>query len=224
MNLKHLTRTLYLLGYRVFLTLLLVNENFNNYRGPCFRYSSLIHKGQIIFSQQCVACHNFRQDGIGPQLGGLTAAVSPEWIKDFIRDPKQVIESGDERAHLLFEKYKTIMPSFGNFSDEQLHRIVSFINTKTAPDPKKTKFDPNALTNPIPEPIACLILTLGLELITTIPPSSNEGQLTRICKLDFRPDTKGLVCRGPAGKTLQAGERSAYAVPGHGQRETEVYP
>src|SRR5688500_20072945 len=69
-----------------------------------------IQKGQAIFSQQCAACHNFRQDGIGPQLGGLTATASPEWIERFIRDPKLMIESGDERAHQIFEKYKTIMP------------------------------------------------------------------------------------------------------------------
>jgi mono/diheme cytochrome c family protein len=47
-----------------------------------------IQKGQAIFSQQCAACHNFRQDGIGPQLGGITATVSSEWIENFIKDPK----------------------------------------------------------------------------------------------------------------------------------------
>lgn len=159
-----------------------------------------IRKGQAIFSQQCAACHNFRQDGIGPQLGGLTAAVSAEWIERFIQDPKLMIESGDERAHQLFEKYKTVMPSFTNFSTEDLHHIVSFLATKKAPDPKKTKFDPNALTNPIPTPIGLSDLTLGLELVTTIPPSSTEGQLTRICKLDFRPDTKELFVVDLRGK------------------------
>src|SRR6188472_1927007 len=80
-----------------------------------------IQKGQAIFSQQCAACHNFRQDGIGPQLGGITSTVSTEWIENFIKDPKVMIESGDERSHQLFEKFKTTMPSFGNFSEEELH-------------------------------------------------------------------------------------------------------
>jgi mono/diheme cytochrome c family protein len=159
-----------------------------------------IQKGQAIFSQQCAACHNFRQDGIGPQLGGLTATVSAAWIENFIKDPKMMIESGDERSHQLFEKFKTIMPAFPNFSDEEMHSIISFLETKIAPDPKKTKFDPNALTNPIPEPIGMSDLTIGLELITTIPPSSTEGQLTRICKLDFRPDTKELFVVDLRGK------------------------
>ena len=162
-----------------------------------------IHKGQIIFSAQCGACHNFRQDGIGPQLGGLTAAVSPEWIESFIRNPKLIIESGDERARLLFEKYKTTMPAFASFSDEELHQLVAFIHTKPAPNPKKTKFDPSALTNPIPDSIVMSDLTLNLELLTTIPPSSNEGQLTRICKLDFRPDTKEKFVVDLRGKLYQ---------------------
>ena len=166
-----------------------------------------IRKGQAIFSQQCAACHNFRQDGIGPQLGGLTATASAEWIERFIRDPKLMIESGDERAHQIFEKYKTIMPSFPSLSEEELHYIISFLSTKKAPDPKKTKYDPNALTNPIPEPIAMSDLTIGLEVLTTIPASSTEGQLTRICKLDFRPDTKELFVVDLRGKLYKLQDR-----------------
>lgn len=165
--------------------------------------TALINKGQSIFAQQCGACHNFRQDGIGPQLGGLTTIVSADWIKNFIKNPQLAIESGDERAHILYEQYKTIMPSFGNFSDEELSSIVAFLNTKVAPDPKKYKFDPAALKNPIPEPIQMSGLTIGLELLTTIPPSSTEGQLTRICKLDFRPDTKDLFVVDLRGKLYQ---------------------
>ena len=155
--------------------------------------TAAIRRGQTIFAQQCGACHNFRRDGIGPQLGGLLSSVSSEWVAKFVKNPQSVIESGDERAHLLFEKYKTVMPSFQNMSEEDLRSVIAFLNTKEAPDPTNSKFDPNALTNPIPEPIGHSGLTIGLELLTTIPPSSKEGQLTRICKLDFRPDTKDLV-------------------------------
>ena len=95
------------------------------------------------------------------------------------------------------------MPSFQNLSEEDLLCVVAFLNTKDAPDPKASKFDPNALINPIPEPIPSSGLTIGLELITTIPPSSKEGQLTRICKLDFRPDTKGLFVVDLRGKLYE---------------------
>lgn len=51
--------------------------------------SVTIAKGEVSFIQQCSGCHNFRQNGIGPQLGGLTASVSAYWIQQFIRDPKR---------------------------------------------------------------------------------------------------------------------------------------
>ncbi len=61
--------------------------------------SATIAKGKVLFNQQCSGCHNFRQDGIGPQLSGLTAKVSFNWILDFIKNPQQLISSKDERAH-----------------------------------------------------------------------------------------------------------------------------
>jgi mono/diheme cytochrome c family protein len=203
MNYKSITHALCVLFY---FTLLLSSCNSSKSSDHDIAIRSdtaAIHRGQIIFSQQCGSCHNFRRDGIGPQLGGLTSAVTVEWIKTFVKNPKLVIEAGDERAHILFEQYKTIMPSFPNLSDDEMSDVIAFINTKEAPDPKKYKFDPNALKNPIPEPIELSDLTLGLALVTTIPPSSTEGQLTRICKLDFRPDTKALFVVDLRGKLYQ---------------------
>src|SRR5687768_11039031 len=55
--------------------------------------SVTIAKGQLAFSQNCSACHNFRQDGIGPQLGGITRTVPSEWIKDFIKNPKGLVDA-----------------------------------------------------------------------------------------------------------------------------------
>ena len=165
--------------------------------------TAVIHKGQIIFAEQCGACHNFRQDGIGPQLGGLTSIVSSDWIKQFVKNPQHAIESGDERAQILFEQYKTVMPSFNKLSDEEILSVIAFIHTKPAPDPKKYKFDPTALKNPIPEKIPLSDITVALEHVATIPASSSEGQLTRICKLDFRPDTHDLFVVDLRGKLYQ---------------------
>ena len=96
--------------------------------------SATIAKGKASFTQYCSGCHNFRQDGIGPQLGGLTDSVSADWIKHFIRDPKKIIESGDERAQQLFKKYKVAMPSFTAFTDDEINDIIAFINTHKATD------------------------------------------------------------------------------------------
>ena len=72
--------------------------------------TATITAGKTSFIQNCSGCHNFRQDGIGPQLGGLTTQVPVDWIKHFITDSKKVIESGDERARQLVKQYKAEMP------------------------------------------------------------------------------------------------------------------
>ena len=159
-----------------------------------------IETGRMIFSQNCTACHNFSQDGIGPQLGGLTASVSPEWIKAFIKDPKAIIDGGDKRAQKLFEDFKAVMPPFAGYSDDELSGIVAYINSRKAPDPRKAKLDPNALKNPIPEPIPMSDLVVSLELLTQIPASSEEQPFTRIAKLEIQPKTNELFVMDLRGK------------------------
>ena len=162
--------------------------------------SAAIASGQATFSQDCSACHGFTQDGIGPQLGGITSMVSSEWIKKFITDPKAIIESGDARAYDLYEKYKTYMPSFSHYPEDKLNGIIAFLSTKEAPDPIKARLDPNALKNPLPDPIPMSGLVVNLELITQVPPSSEEKPLTRIAKLDFQPNTENVFVMDLRGK------------------------
>ena len=154
--------------------------------------STMIAMGQLKFSQNCSSCHNFSVDGMGPHLGGLTQTVSSEWIKDFIKNPKAIIESGDERAKQLFEKFKTHMPAFNYLSDEELNGIVAFIHTSKAPNPRKANLDPNAIKDPIPEPIPMSDLVVNLELVTQIPTSSETSPRTRITKLVQQPKSNEL--------------------------------
>jgi glucose/arabinose dehydrogenase/mono/diheme cytochrome c family protein len=161
--------------------------------------SITIANGQAIFSQDCSGCHGFVQDGIGPQLGGVTSAVTADWIRNFIKDPKKIIESGDERASGLYEKYKAMMPSFTHLSDEKINQLIAFIHTKKAPGPE-VKLDPNALKNPIPEAIQMSELVINLEQLTQIPRSSEEQPATRITKLDYQPNSDNLFVVDLRGK------------------------
>lgn len=153
--------------------------------------SATIAKGEAAFNQNCSGCHNFRQDGIGPQLSGLTTKVSAEWIKHFIKNPQQVINSGDEHALQLYKKYKVIMPSFVHFTTHELTQIVAFVNTHKLSEHKVTKETGEELSNPIPDTIKPSGIVAGLDLVTQIPPSSDSGKLplARITKLDFEPST-----------------------------------
>jgi mono/diheme cytochrome c family protein len=122
--------------------------------------SITIAKGEASFMQNCSGCHNFRHEGIGPSLGGLTAIASADWIGHFIRDPKKMIESGDERAGHLFKKYKVAMPSFITITDDEMNGIIAFLHTHKKPDQPQAKGLGNELLNPIPDSIKLSNLVL----------------------------------------------------------------
>jgi len=167
--------------------------------------SAMIAKGEASFMQYCSSCHNFRQGSIGPQLGGLTDSVSPGWIGDFIRSPKKIIESGDERARRLFKKYKVAMPSFTAFTDDEMAGIIAFLNTHKKSDNQISKDVGGEISNPIAEPIELSNLEVGLQLFTQIPPTSDSGKLplTRITKLDFEPRTGSSFILDLRGKLFR---------------------
>ena len=66
--------------------------------------STTIASGLHSFNEKCASCHNFYYEGIGPQLAGITSQNSVEWIRNFIRDPKAMIDSGDTTAKKLFDQ------------------------------------------------------------------------------------------------------------------------
>jgi glucose/arabinose dehydrogenase/mono/diheme cytochrome c family protein len=162
--------------------------------------SITIAKGQSAFANKCNSCHNFYYDGIGPQLAGITSQTSVEWIKNFIRDPKKVIESGDTAAQKLFNHYKTLMPPFAYLPDEDINAIIAFIHSKKKPDSNLVKADTNDIKNPIPDSMRFSDLVVGLKLLTQIPRSSNEPPATRITKLDYQPNTGDLFILDLRGK------------------------
>jgi glucose/arabinose dehydrogenase/mono/diheme cytochrome c family protein len=157
--------------------------------------SSTIAAGEASFNRNCSGCHNFRQDGIGPQLSGLTTEVSLDWIRHFIKNPKQIITSGDERAQQLFKKFKAVMPSFDSMKDDTLSAVLAFMNThKFSPKEASKKYG-GEITNPVPSPIQLSSLVGNVQLVTQIPRSSDSSEplpRTRITKLSFQPNTDNI--------------------------------
>ncbi len=164
--------------------------------------SKIIAKGKATFTQYCSGCHNFRQSGIGPPLGGITDSVSAKWIRRFISDPKKIIESGDERAKQLFIKYKVAMPSFSNLTDDEINGIIAFLHTHKKPEPHISKGYGKQISNPIPDTISLSNMVVDLNLVTQIPASSESGKLplTRITKLDFERHTGSTFVLDLRGK------------------------
>jgi glucose/arabinose dehydrogenase/mono/diheme cytochrome c family protein len=153
--------------------------------------SASIAKGEIAFTQNCSGCHNFTQDGIGPQLAGITEKVPAQWISAFVHDPKKTIDAGDERAKMLFDKYHTVMPSFNSLGDDTLSDIIAYMNTIKVLQ-GKPDYDTIYIKDPIVKKIQMSDIVLNLEEVVQMPFSGNEQPRTRIAKLDVEPGTGDL--------------------------------
>src|ERR1700712_2004243 len=82
-----------------------------------------IAQGQLLFQTNCSGCHNFRHDGIGPNLSGVTETDSAEWLREFIHSPKSMIDSGNEHAKNLLANYHSVMPSFASLKEEEINQL-----------------------------------------------------------------------------------------------------
>lgn len=153
--------------------------------------TATIAKGEKLFIQNCGSCHNFQQDGIGPALAGITKEASAQWITHFIKNPKGLIDSGDNRAKKLFQQYHVVMPSFGAYSDNDIAAIVAFLNTHNTVIKKIEDNDSTFIKDPIPSKIAFSGLTAELKFVTQFPASSDSGKLplARITKLYYQPSS-----------------------------------
>lgn len=176
--------------------------------------TATIARGQASFTQNCSGCHNIKQDGIGPKLGGLTTQVSANWIQHFIKNPKETINSGDKRASQLYKKYKVIMPSFDYFSTDKVNEIIAFLNTFKPADKNGSEVSAPGLSDPISAKIKTSNLVVGLSEIIQIPPSSDSGKLplTRITKLDYQPNTEASFILDLRGKLYKLQGNNTAAV------------
>ncbi len=163
--------------------------------------SAAIAKGRNIFGQTCVACHSIDRDGIGPALGGVTREVGADWLKRFIKDPKAVIESGDARAKVLFGQYKSIMPSFNYYHDDEIEGIIAYLHTQEKDDTQTVSTrEADVLENPIPGTIPMSELVVNMKQVAQMPATSDEPPLSRITKFFSRPDTKEFFVLDLRGK------------------------
>jgi cytochrome c2 len=102
-----------------------------------------LKSGEKLFLANCSSCHFICKQSIGPALAGINKRRDRDWLLKFIRNSQQVIGSGDAYAQHLFDNFNSaVMPNFENLSDEEIIRILKFIDIETiekldAPDTAK---------------------------------------------------------------------------------------
>lgn len=155
--------------------------------------------GEALFEANCAACHNFKQDGIGPQLGGLKEAVDPAYLAEFIKSPKAMIDARVARAVDKYKKFKTIMPDFKHLGTKEIDDVVAYILEKPAPqgNPSAQK---SGIENPIVPPITKSVLSLNLQPVTQFPFTNQTQPRSRVNKMGFNPITKEILVADSQGK------------------------
>jgi glucose/arabinose dehydrogenase/mono/diheme cytochrome c family protein len=159
-----------------------------------------------LFDTNCSSCHAFNKETIGPSLGGLKGILTEKWIKNFILNPKKVIESKDKRAVAQFKKYKVYMPSFAQLTSSDIDGLTAYILSQNPVNkPSKTNLPP--ILDPIKAKIPMSNLSIGVKYLNTIPASGKEILRTRITKFGTHPISKESMVLDLRGFLYQINEK-----------------
>lgn len=166
---------------------------------PFSGHSQNVNRGAQVFELHCANCHNFKDDGIGPQLGGLKGIVDKQYLLDFINNPKALIDANVARAQDKYKKFKSYMPSFSHLDPKDLQDVIAFILEK--PSPKSLgKKEKKGLENPIKARIQYSGETIYLKKILKFPFTYTPQVNARINKMTFHPITKERIISDLQGK------------------------
>ena len=90
-------------------------------------------EGAALFKASCTACHKVDKKMTGPALAGMSERHSEEWLVKWIKNSGALIAAGDAAAVAVFEEYnKVAMPTFTQFSDDQIKGIIAFVKEEEA--------------------------------------------------------------------------------------------
>lgn len=98
---------------------------------PYRQTSPQMSEGKALFVNNCAVCHDLKQDKTGPKLEGALARWHNDTtkIKAFIKNSSAVIASGDEYATKLYHQWaSTTMTQFPSLTDDELNKIIDYIN------------------------------------------------------------------------------------------------
>lgn len=96
--------------------------------------------GESLFNNNCKACHSVKDEVVvGPGLKDIQKRRDLAWLVKWVKNPNGVIQSGDEYAVALYNKFnKAQMTAFPAFGETEVKDIVAYIekaNTAVAAAP-----------------------------------------------------------------------------------------
>lgn len=88
--------------------------------------------GEATFQAKCIGCHTVGRGAlVGPDLQGVTARQSREWLLNWIVAPDQLIARGDPIALELIKQYPVQMPNMG-VSQAEAEAVLVYLDAQPA--------------------------------------------------------------------------------------------
>lgn len=85
-------------------------------------------KAAAIFATRCSGCHTVGEGTlVGPDLAGVTERHERVWLVPFIQSSQTVIQSGDESAVELFERFEQQKMPDHPLSPDEIDLVLAFI-------------------------------------------------------------------------------------------------
>ncbi len=101
-------------------------------------YAQDAQRGEVLFKKRCKGCHRLTDAmKTGPGLLGVTKIRDDEWLNKWLKNPKEMIRSGDPVAVALKAKYKKTMRTLKAMQDEGARSdIIAFLKKNDAENGK----------------------------------------------------------------------------------------
>jgi len=94
--------------------------------------------GQVVFASRCAACHAFGKELLGPDLMGVSARRTPDWLAHFIAAPNEMRARKDPIALELAKNHKVLMPNL-KLTTKEVGEMLAYLQARSIPAPTKKK-------------------------------------------------------------------------------------
>lgn len=97
--------------------------------------ADLAKKGKSLFTNRgCNACHQFGKKAAGPDLVGATERRSQDWMKNWLKNPDQMLQSDSTAKAMLVEYQNVKMPNM-KLTDADVEALIHYMQQES--DKKK---------------------------------------------------------------------------------------
>src|SRR5689334_8669832 len=94
-------------------------------------FATSIENGKALFTTRCTSCHNVNAQLVGPALAGVENRRTVEWLVNFIRSPKTLIEKQDKDAVALYDQFNHVMmPDHQDIAPDDVNNILAYIKSE----------------------------------------------------------------------------------------------